>query len=241
MAQKQNSYFLTDKDLDDIAKKVVSELYSNKDILELKNNGRTLNGGLNALVSRSISGIYSNIDNNKPLQTVLTNSIRYSILTDKNTAQETEFKKIREACERRKNMLMVLNRKLELDETETLKNDIDKTTEEISLLESQLNDIASKNSEQPCVKKNILELAKKAYNILLRSDKTSEKFYVAICKYMEIKVTPEHFGYDVYRNYSEFKPYYVRNDNNEEKKDIYVPPALQNNSGYRRRNNYGRQ
>jgi len=232
---KPNSYFLTDKDLDDIAKKVVSELYSNKDILELKNNGRTISGALGAIVDRDISSIYSNIDGHKGLQSVLRNSIRFAILTEKNTQNEAEFKKIREACERRKNMLTILNRKYENDPTEIIENEIEKTKEEVSLLESQLNEIASKHTDKPEIKKNILDLAKKAYGILLRRDKTSEKFYIAICKHLNVKIPKEHFGYDVYQNPEAFKPYYMRNI--EPKEDVYVPPALKYNFGQKRYDN----
>lgn len=232
---KPNSYFLTDKDIDDIAKKVVFDLYSNKDILELKNNGRTISGVLGAIVDRDISGIYSNIDGHKALQPVLRNSIRFAILTEKNTHNEAEFKKIREACERRKNMLTVLNRKYENDPLETIQNEIEKTKEEVLLLETQINEIASKHTDKPEIKKNILEIAKKAYGVLLRGDKTSEKFYISICKYLNVKIPKEHFGYDVYQNSEAFKPYYMRNI--EPKEDIYVPPALKYNFGQRRYDN----
>ena len=232
---KPNSYFLTDKELDEIAKKVVSDLYTNKEILELKNNGRTLSGVLGAIVDRQITGIYSNIEGYKSLQSLLTNSIRFAVLTEKNTQNEAEFKKIREACERRKNMLTVLNRKYENESSETIKNEIEKTKEEVLLLETQLNDIASKHTDKPEIKKNILELGKKAYGILLRSDKTSEKFYIAICKHLNVKIPKEHFGYDIYQNPEVFKPYYMRNV--EPKEDVYVPPALKYNYGQRRYDN----
>lgn len=235
---KPNSYFLTDKDLDDIAKKVVSELYSNKEILDLKNNGRTISGGLGAIVDREITGIYCHVEGYKSLQLVLRNSIRYAVLTEKNTQNEAEFKKIREACERRKNMLSVLNRKYENDPSETILTEINKTKEEVSLLESQLNEIASKHTDKPEIKKNILEVAKKAYGILLRGDKTSEKFYIAICKHLNVKIPKEHFGYDVYQNPEAFKPYYMRNI--EPKEDVYVPPALKYNYGHKRYDNNNR-
>ena len=116
------------------------------------------------------------------------------------------------------------------------KNEIlEKTKEEVSLLESQLNEIASKHTDKPEIKKNILEVAKKAYGILLRSDKTSEKFYIAICKHLNVKIQKEHFGYDVYQNPEAFKPYYMRNI--EPKEDVYVPPALKYNFGQKRYDN----
>lgn len=232
---KPNSYFLTDRDLNEIAKKVVSDLYSNTDILDLKYNGRMLGGVLGTIVDRDISGIYSNIDGHKSLQSVLCNSIRFAVLTEKNTQNDTTFKKIREACERRKNMLNILNRKYENEQSDIIQNEIEKTKEEILLLETQLNEIASKNTEKPEIKKNILEIAKKAYGILLRGDKTSEKFYIAICKHLNVKISKDHFGYDVYQNPDAYKPYYMRNI--EPKEDIYIPPALKYNHGHRRYDN----
>jgi hypothetical protein len=233
---KPNTYYLTDKEIDDIAQKVVSDLYSNKEILDLKNNGRLISGFLGILIDRNISGLYSNIEGQKALEPILRNSIRYAVLTEKNTQNESEFKKLREACERRKNMLNVLNRKLENDKSEIIKNEIEKTKEEITLLEYQINDIASKHTNKPEIKKNILELAKKAYQILLRGDKTSEKFYISVCKYLNVKIPKEHFGYDVYQNPEEFKPYYMKNV--EQKEDIYIPPALKYN--YNQKRNYKR-
>jgi len=235
---KPNSYFLTDKDLDDIAKKVVSELYSNKNILELKNNGRLLSGVLGTIFNRDITGLYSNINGHNSLQSVLRNSIRFAILTEKNTQNEVEFKKIRETCERRKNMLTILNRKFEnepSDPNDIIQNEIEKTKQEISLLETQINEIASKHTNKPEIKKNILEISKKAYGILLRRDKTSEKFYIAICKHLNVKILKEHFGYDIYQNSEAYKPYYMRNV--EPKEDIYVPPSLKYNFGQKRYDN----
>ena len=135
-----NSYFVTDKELDELGKKIVSDLYGNRDILELKNNGRQLSGNLSALVERNISGIYSNIQGHRSLQNVLISAIRYSVLIEKNMALDAEFKKVREACERRKNMLNIYQRKLNEDkDNQTLITEIEKTTEEIRLLETKLN------------------------------------------------------------------------------------------------------
>lgn len=238
---QNNSYFASDAELEETAKRVVNELYNNKDISELKNNGRTLTGNLGLLIERQISDIYSNIEGQKSLQRILINSIRYAVLVEKNTALENEFKKLREACERRKNILLVLERKLETDKNnKTIKDDIDKTKEEIKLLDEQLGIIATKNSEPPTIKKNILDLAKTAYKYLLRSDKTSEKFYIFICKYLDVKIDKNHFGYNVYNteyqnnsyqnNSYQNKPRFNYNRNNDtEKPDIYIPPALRYN------------
>jgi len=247
-----NSYFTTDKDIDEIGKKIVTELYNNKEINDLKNNGRPLTGMLSTLVDRQISGIYSNINEYKSLQTILTNAIRFSVLIEKNSILDTEFKKLREASDRRKNMLLVLERKLQNDKkNETIESDIEKTKDEIKLLDEQLNIIANKNSEPPTIKRSILELAKSAYKLLLRTDKTSEKLYLSVCKNLNVKVENNHFGYysnNYNNNYNNnnssnnYKPYYNRfnNQNNgEEKKDVYVPPQLQHSyGGYRRRQNY---
>ena len=70
-----NSYFVEDKDLEELAKKVVSEIYNNKDIVNLTNNGKSLAGHLKSLTERNISGIYSNIKNNRSLQSILINAI----------------------------------------------------------------------------------------------------------------------------------------------------------------------
>lgn len=241
----KNTYFLTDKEIDDFGKKIVDKLYGNKDILELKNNGRTLNSNIASLVDRPISGLYSNIENNNSLKQVLTNAIRYAVLVEKNTILETEFKKIREACERRKNMLLVLERKLKTDSSYNIEEEIEKTKEEIKLLEEEMSVIATQNSEPPAIKKNILELAKDGYKLLLRGDKTSEKLYIAVCKYLNVKIDKSHFGYDVYNQNNQYNNNYDnrynnrynnRYDNKEEKKDIYIPPVFQSN--YRRNNNY---
>jgi hypothetical protein len=248
-----NSYYVTDKEIDEIGKKIVSELYGNRDIIELKNNGRQLSGNLASLVERSISGIYSNIQGHRTLQTILINAIRYSVLVEKNMSLDAEFKKVREACERRKNMLNIYQRKLNEDkDNQTFITEIEKITEEIKLLETKLNEIAEKNSEPPTIKKNILELAKKAYKLLLRNDKTSEKLYTAVCNGLSVKLEPDHFGYyqkqdnytsnKFYNNYNnkynpphqydrridaDNRPNYYNNRQTEEKKDIYVPPQLQ--------------
>ena len=239
-----NSYFVTDKEIDELAKKIVSELYNNKDIVDLKNNGRQITGNLAALIERNISGIYSNISGHRSLQNILVSAIRYSVLVEKNMALEAEFKKIREACERRKNMLNILSRKLNEDkDNQTIISEIEKTTEEIKLLEIKLNEIAEKNSEPPTIKKNILELAKKSYKLLLRNDKTSEKLYSAVCNILGVKLDADHFGYYQRPQYNQHynnsdrtdryqpKTYFNRQEQNQEKKDVYVPPQLQS---YRR-------
>jgi hypothetical protein len=222
-----NSYFVTDKEIDDIAKKVVSELYNNIDIVNLKNNGRPLTGNLAALIERQITGIYSNIQGKRSLQSLLINAIRYSVLIEKNTTLDAEFKKLREACERRKNTLSVMERKLLTDkDNQQLILEIDKAKLEISLLEEKINEIAEKNSEPPTIKKNILELAKKTYKLLLRSDKTSEKLYTAICEKLNIKIDNDHFGYYQYNNKSNYQQYQQYQQYQPEKKDVYIPPDL---------------
>lgn len=239
-----NSYFITDKELDELGKKIVIDLYNNKDIVDLKNNGRQLTGNLAFLVERNLSGIYSNISGHKSLQNILTNAIRFSVLIEKNMALDEEFKKIREATERRKNMLNIYSRKLSDDkDNETLITNITKITDEIKLLEIKLNEIAEKNSEPPTIKKNILELAKKSYKLLLRNDKTAEKLYTSVCTQLGVKLEPDHFGYyqrsQYTKNYQE--KYQSHNSNHyysnqrsytQEKKDVYVPPQLQSYKRY---------
>lgn len=241
-----NSYFMTDKDIEEVAKKVASDLYSNREITEMKFNGRQLTGQLGNLIERNILSIYSNIKDNKSLQHVLVNAMRYSVLIEKNAILEAEIKKVRDACDRRKNMLLSQEKKLVTEpDNDTIKIEIDKIKTEISLLENQIEILGKNNSEPPAAKKNILELAKKAYKMLLRSDKTSEKLYVGVCKALNVKIEDSHFGYNVYNNFQynyNYKPYYNRFENTEPKKDIYVPPSLQHNyggygGGYRRKFN----
>jgi hypothetical protein len=230
--------FLSDKELEDLAKKIVTDLYNNKHIVDLKNNGRPLLGNIATLIERPISGIYSNITGHRSLHNILINAIRYSVLVEKNMSLENEFKKLRETCERRKNILIVINRKLETDKTnEQLKSEGEKIKLEVNLLEQKINDIAEKNSEPPTIRKNILDLAKKSYKLLLRSDKTSEKLYTYVCNQLGVKLDNDHFGY-YQRNDNGYNGYngYNNNYNNynkqyqkpqEEKKDVYVPPQLQ--------------
>jgi hypothetical protein len=255
-----NSYFVTDKEIEELGKRIVSDLYGNRDITELKNNGRQLSGNIASLVERNISGIYSNIAGHRSLQTVLINAIRYSILIEKNMTLDAEFKKVREACERRKNMLNIYIRKLNDDKDNQIYiTEIEKITEETKLLETKLNEIAEKNSEPPTIKKNILDLAKKAYRLLLRNDKTAEKLYTAVCNGLSVKLEGDHFGYyqrhdnynnnysqNRYNNHSQdrynsqsqdrynsqsYRPGYY-NRQTEEKKDVYVPPNLQSYRKY---------
>jgi hypothetical protein len=241
------SNFLSDKELEDLAKKIVSDLYNNKDIVDLKNNGRPLIGNIATLIERPISGIYSNITGHRSLHSILVNAIRYSVLVEKNMSLENEFKKLRETCERRKNMLVVINRKLETDKTnEQIKSEGDKIKLEVTLLEQKINEIAEKNSEPPTIRKNILDLAKKTYKLLLRSDKTSEKLFTYVCNQLGVKLDNDHFGYyqrndNAYNNgynnnYNSYNGYNGYNNGynkqyqprfQEEKKDVYVPPQLQ--------------
>jgi hypothetical protein len=241
-----NSYFMTDKEIDEVAKKIVLDLYTNREITEMKFNGRQLTGQLGSLIERSISTIYSNIKDNKSLQHVLVNAMRYSILIEKNAILEAEIKKVRDACDRRKNMLLVQEKKLTTEpDNNAVKIEIEKIKTEIDLLEHQVEILGKNNSEPPTAKKNILDLAKKSYKMLLRCDKTSEKLYVGVCKALNVKIEDSHFGYNVYNNFQynyNYKPYHNRFENTEEKKDIYVPPSLQHNyggygNGYRRKFN----
>ena len=226
-----NSYFMTDKEIDEVGKKIVSELYTNREITEMKFNGRQLTGQLGALIERTISAIYSNVKDNKSLQHVLINTMRFSVLIEKNAILEAEIKKVRDACDRRKNMLLVQEKKLTTEpDNQAIKIEIEKTKTEINLLENQIEILGKNNSEPPAVKKNILELAKKGYKMLLRGDKTSEKLYVSVCKALNVKIEDSHFGYNVYNSYqnnyqsnyqNNYKPYHSRFENKEEKKDIY--------------------
>jgi len=238
---------MSDSDIDDVGKRIVNDFYNNKEICELKNNGRPLTKALSILVDRQISGLYSNITGYKPLQSILINAIRFSVLVEKNKVADAEFKKIREASDRRKNMLHVLERKLETTPSDNnILKEIEKVKDEIKLLDDQLSIIATDNTDTPVIKTHLLDLARKSYNMLLRSDKTSEKLYIAVCKYLNVKIDNDHFGYNVYNQQQSYTPQYSENrynrmpQNMEPKKDVYVPPMLQHNYNQRRRfnNNY---
>jgi hypothetical protein len=227
--------YLSDKEIEDVGKKV-AELYKNKDILKIKNDGRQLGGQLKTLTDRNISGIYSNIQNQLSIQTVLKNSIRFGIFVEKDIEIMKQISVLKQACNERHNLT---NNK----DIDIVKNAI----EEISLLEDEIKKLEEKIYEPPDYRKNILEIAQKAYKILLRSDKSSEKLYIAVCNKLNVKVENDHFGYyqynqsnqynqynykkdytnDQYRPPSQYSQYSQRyNNKDEEKKDVYVPPAL---------------
>ena len=217
--------YLSDKEIDDLGKKVVSDLYNNKDIINMKNNGKPLTGHLKALIERNISGIYSNIKNNKSVQNVLTNAIRYSIFIEKDLEIEKQIKLLRDECNNRRNTIN--NKKVSGAE-------LDNLNEEIELLEGEIKELEQKNYEPPDYRKNILEISQKAYKLMLRNDKSAEKLYISICNKLGVKLENGHFGYyqsnyqSNYNNTDTYRPprNFQRSSFNEEKKDVYVPPAL---------------
>ena len=234
--------YLSDKEIDDLGKKVVTELYNNKDIINMKNNGKPLTGNLKALIQRNISGIYSNIKNNKSVQNVLINAIRYSIFIEKDLETEKQIKLLKDECIQRRNTIN--NKKVSGQE-------LDNLVEEIELLEGEINELEQKIYEPPDYRKNILDISQKAYKLMLRNDKSAEKLFISICNKLGVKLDNDHFGYyqhnyqynyqhnyqynyqhnnqyndnknsDTYRSPRNFQRYSF----NEEKKDMYVPPAL---------------
>jgi len=243
-----NSYFMEDKDLEELAKKVVSELYTNKDIINLTNNGKPLLGHLKSLTERQLSGVYSNIKNHKSLHVILINAIRYSIFVEKDINAEKELIQYKNVLERR-NILYENKKKQYNNEglNEVLSKELDTMKLEISVIQNKIKELETKNKEPPSYRKNILDIAQKSYKLLLRNDKTSEKFYTFICNKLGVKIDNDHFGY--FNSHYNQSSYYQKNDyyqqksdyyqqksdyyQKQEKKDVYVPPALQH-----RRNKY---
>jgi hypothetical protein len=218
-----NSYFMEDKDLEDLAKKVVSDLYNNKDIVNLTNNGKPLIGQLKSLTDRNISGIYSNIKNHKSLQSVLINGIRYSIFVEKDIIAEKEVIQYKNVLERR-NILYENKKKQEINEE--INKELEKMKLEIDIIQNKIKELEIKNIEPQSFRKNILEISQKSYRLLLRNDKTSEKLYTFICNKLGVKLDNDHFGY-YQSNYNSYQSEYKSNYHKQEKKDVYVPPALQ--------------
>ena len=227
--------YLSDKEIDELGKKVVSDLYNNKDIINMKNNGKPLVGHLKVLIDRNISGIYSNITNFRSVQNVLTNAIRYSIFIEKDLETEKQIKLLRDEYESRKNTINNTNNNKKLSE-----DDLNTLTEEIELLEGEIKELEEKVYEPPEYRKNIIDTAQRAYKLMLRNDKSAEKLYSNICDKLGVKLDNNHFGYynTQYRDKSDYRSDY-RSDNrnsdtyrprnftrNEDKKDVYVPPAL---------------
>ena len=230
-----NTYFIEDKDLEDLAKKIVSELYSNKDIVNLTNNGKPLIGYLKSLTDRQLSGIYSNIKNNKSLQVILINAIRYSIFVEKDITAEKELIQYKNILERRN--ILYENKKKQTTNEELI-NELETMKLEISIIQNKIKELETKNIEPPSFRKNILDISQKSYKLLLRNDKTSEKFYTFICNKLGVKLDNDHFGYyqsSYQQNNYQTNNYYQKQDyyQKQEKKDVYVPPALQH-----RRNKY---
>ena len=230
--------YLSDKEIDDLGKKVVSELYNNTDIINTKNNGKPLTGHLKALIDRNISGVYSNIKNNKSVQNVLTNAIRYSIFVEKDLETEKQIKLLRDECIIRRNTIQNKN---------PTGAELDNLVEEIELLEGEIKELEKKNYEPPNYRKNILDISQKAYKLMLRNDKSAEKLYISICNKLDVKIDNDHFGYyqsqNYHNNYQQNYQQYNRRENdnntdtyrpprsfqrsfNEKKKDVYVPPGL---------------
>ena len=187
-----NSYFVEDKDLEELAKKVVSELYNNKDIVNLTNNGKSLAGHLKSLTERNISGIYSNIKNNRSLQSILINAIRFSIFVEKDISSEKELIQYKNVIERRN--ILYENKKKQESTEETIK-ELEKMKLEIEIIQNKIKELETKTIEPPSYRKNILDIAQKSYKLLLRNDKTAEKFYTFICNKLGVKLDNDHFGY----------------------------------------------
>ena len=196
------------------------ELYTNSDIINYTHNGKTLPFKYQTLISRSISSVYSNIDNRPSIQTILINAIKLSLNSTLQTKTTGELKVYRESCERFKMTLSLLNRKkqqgLLVDDSE-----IESKKKEIKMLEEKINEIATVATIKPEVNKKILTNAETIYNIMLRNDKVPKLLFIKFCK---------KIGY--YFNYSDRfvdeydKPNSINDMQTRHKPGSYVPPAF---------------
>ena len=89
----------------------LNDLYTNPEIVAYKHNGKSLPFKYQTLISRPISGVYSNIEGKPSIQSILTNAIRFSLNLSTQTKSTGELKTYRESCERFKTALVILNRK----------------------------------------------------------------------------------------------------------------------------------
>ena len=196
------------------------ELYTNPDIINYTHNGKSLPFKYQSLISRSIPGIYSNIEKKPSIQRILANAIKLSLNMSTQTKNTNELKIYRESCERFKMSLSLLMRKkqqgIQVDET-----DIENKTREIKMLEQKMNEIATAATFRPEINKKILTNAVTIYNVMLRNDRVPKILFIKFCK---------KIGYNF--NYTDrfVDEYDKSNSINgiplKQKPGTYVPPAF---------------
>jgi hypothetical protein len=228
-----NKYY-ENTDLVHLADKIKG-LYNNPEITNYVHNGKKVPPKFEKLIERSF--LCSNIEGEKSLKTILTNAIRYSFNQTIKLNTSNELRVYRETCERSKLLLLSYQRRKQNGENIS-EEDIEKKMEEIKLLETKINEIATQSSLKPEINKNILSTAEEAYLLLLRSDKTPCYFYLEVCKKLGHRVNLDQLfpGFrDKDTTNFKKKPQYEDEDDNDDyknfmdmnvKKSTYVPPAF---------------
>lgn len=230
--------YYDNSDLLRLAEKV-KEFYNNPEIYNYVHNGKKIPGKYEKLLERKL--VCSNIQGYKSLHTVLSNAIKYSFCQTIKLNTSNDLRIYRETCERTKMVLMSLERRKQNGE-KGLDEDIEKKKEEIKLLETQINDVASQRALKPEFNKNILTSAEEIFNLFLRTDKTPYYFYLEICKKFNIRVNLDQLfsGFRDKDNIVNVKKKQEENNDEEDvdyqnfremniKKTTYVPPAFRKN------------
>jgi hypothetical protein len=229
--------FYENSDLLRLADKV-NEFYNNPEIYNYVHNGKKIPAKYEKLLERKL--VCSNIQGYKSLHSVLSNAIKYSFCQTIKLNTSTDLRVYRETCERAKMVLMSLERRKQNGEKD-VDDDIEKKKEEIKLLETQINDVASQRALKPEFNKNILTSAEEIFNLLLRTDKTPYYFYLEICKKFGMRVNLDQLfvGFRDRDNIVNIKKKQEENNDDDVdyqnfremniKKTTYVPPAFRKN------------
>ena len=144
--------FYDNSDLLRLAEKV-KDFYNNAEIYNYVHNGKKIPGKYEKLLERKL--VCSNIQGYKSLHTILSNAIKYSFCQTIKLNTSNDLRIYRETCERTKMVLMSIERRKQNGE-KGLDDEIEKKKEEIKLLESQINEVASQRALKPEFNKNIL-------------------------------------------------------------------------------------
>lgn len=217
----------------------VKEFYNNPEIYNYVHNGKKIPGKYEKLLERKL--VCSNIQGYKSLHSVLSNAIKYSFCQTIKLNTSTDLRVYRETCERTKMLLISIERRKQNGE-KGLDDEIEKKKEEIKLLESKIDEVASQRALKPEFNKNILKSAEEIFNLFLRTDKTPYYFYLEICKKFGIRVNLDQLfaGFRDKDNIVNIKKKQEENNSDEDvdyqnfremniKKTTYVPPAFRKN------------
>jgi hypothetical protein len=230
-----NTYY-ENSDLIRLADKV-KDFYNNPEIVNYVHNGKKIPVKYERMLERSL--MCSNIQGEKSLYVILSNAIKYSFLQSIQLNNTTELRMYRETSERCKLLLASYKRKYELGDKSII-SEIEKKEEEIKMIQTKIDEIATQTSLKPEINKNILNTAEESYLLLLRSDKTPYYFYLEICKKLGKRVNLDQLfpGFRDINNKNNNKKFKKENkdDSDDEdyrnylemnvKKSSYVAPAF---------------